>query len=47
MAGDRAMMLQHAQELQAEAIGLEAQADALERVVPGNQDDPDESKAEG
>ena len=29
LAADRLMMLQHAQELEAEAVGLEAQADAL------------------
>jgi hypothetical protein len=29
-AADRLMMLQHAQELEAEAAGLEAQADALD-----------------
>jgi hypothetical protein len=30
VAADRALMLQHAQELEAEAVGLEAQATALE-----------------
>jgi hypothetical protein len=30
LAADRLMMLQHAQELEAEAVGLEAQADALD-----------------
>jgi hypothetical protein len=31
---DRVLMLQHAQELEAEAVGLEAQADALARAKP-------------
>jgi hypothetical protein len=34
LTSDRITMLQHAQELEAEAAGLEAQANALERAGP-------------